>query len=117
MISRLYVMPKKVSTRGNSYLIDSKLSTKELEKLGEAITNPILERYSINNFPEGGLKGSFSYAVEIGFLPGVTDNVGHSVKEIARDLLHKDVNVYTSRIFFFPKSTKDIEKEASALYN
>ena len=103
MISRVYVVPKKGSARADSYLVDSQLSQKEIVKLAEALTNPILERYVINKpLPVG----RFSFAIEIGFLPGVADNAAHTVKEIAKDLFHLKENsgleVYTSKIFLFP---------------
>ena len=121
MISRIYVIPKK-GTRVDSYLIDSKFSKKELEKLAGALTNPIIENYTINESPIFPRLGNFSYAIEIGFLPGVTDNVGHTVKEIATDLLRSDVSfanlaVYTSKIFLTSGAEKDAEKLASTLYN
>ena len=87
MISRIYVVPKKEGIRGDAYLIDSKFSKIELEKLAQALTNPILEKYFINEPFEFPSTGNFSYAIEIGFLPGITDNVSHTVKEIATDLL------------------------------
>src|SRR3989344_6902654 len=81
----------------DSYTIDSKLSAKELHRLAAALSNPTLETYAINTVPLGS---TFKYAIEIGFLPGVTDNVGHTVKEVAQDLLNKkNIEVYTSRIF------------------
>lgn len=119
MISRIYVVPKNRGTKWDSYLIDSKLSKKELVTLAQTLTNPILEDYYIDKSPK--LK-NFNYAIEISFLPGVTDNVGHTVKEIAIDLFHlkNDFNfqVYTSKIFFI-KSQKleDIQKSSLALYN
>ncbi|OGI60852.1 hypothetical protein A2814_03515 [Candidatus Nomurabacteria bacterium RIFCSPHIGHO2_01_FULL_38_19] len=127
MISRIYVMPKGKGARGGSYLIDSNLSKKELEKLAQALTNPILEKYFINKFLNLTLfarqSGEFSYAIEIGFKPGVTDNIGHTVKEIAKDLLQLKKNslfeIYTSKIFFLSKKNtkKDAEKFALSLYN
>src|SRR3989344_2084143 len=113
MISRIYVMPKKATTRADSYLIDSKLSYEELTKLAQALTNSILETYFINHLevlpPSGKKTSKFNYATEIGFLPGVTDNVGHTVKEIAIDLLHpkksNNFAVYTSRVFFSKKKS------------
>ncbi|KKQ31909.1 MAG: hypothetical protein US45_C0037G0003 [Candidatus Nomurabacteria bacterium GW2011_GWA1_37_20] len=42
-------MPKKGGIRVDSYLIDSRFSQKDLTRLAEALTNPILEKYSINN--------------------------------------------------------------------
>ena len=118
-------MLKNGATRADSYLIDSKFLKKELIKLAEALTNPILENFSINNLevlpPNGGKTSKFTYAIEIGFKPGVTDNVGHTVEEIARDLLgvkkNPDFHVYTSKIVFISLSKKDAEKYALTLYN
>ena len=89
-------MPKTGTTKGDVYLFDSKFSDKELTKIAEALTNPILEEYFINESPR---VEDFSYAIEIGYLPGVTDNVGHTVKEMVTDLLklrNPDFQVYTS---------------------
>src|SRR3989338_3130592 len=124
MLSRIYVVPKTDGDKGNSYLIESKLSKKELEKLAQALTNPILEKYYINTSPEVEnffrLRGQ-AFAIEIGFLPGVTDNVGHTVKEIAEDLLHlknnTDFNVYTSKIYFVSGSQEKTREFAQTLYN
>ncbi len=118
MISRIYVVPKSGATRADSYLLDSKLSKKEIKKLAEALANPILENYYIDESPT---VGNFSFAIEIGFKPGVTDNVGNTVKEIAKDLLrtknNSEFQVYTSKIFFVSGSKKDAEEFASSLYN
>ncbi|MFA6076725.1 MAG: AIR synthase-related protein [Candidatus Paceibacterota bacterium] len=119
MISRIYVIPKNEATKADSYLIDSKLSKKELVKLAQTLTNPILEDYFIDESPR---VGNFSHAIEIGFLPGVTDNVGHTVKEIATDMLHLKKNfslaVYTSKIFFINShGLEDAQKHSLTLYN
>src|SRR3989344_1356984 len=117
MISRIYVVPKE-GQRADSFLIDSKFSKKDLEKIAKALTNPILEKYYINESP---MVGNFSFAIEIGFLPGVTDNVGHTVKEIATDLLNLKKNlgfeVYTSKILFVSGTRENVEKLALTLYN
>jgi len=142
MISRIYVLPARNATRnvaggpknegtkentsGNAYIIDSRLSKKELTKLAQALTNPILEKYFINESPQVGnfsRHGGQAYAIEIGFLPGVTDNVGHTIKETAIDLLHlkesSNFHVYTSKIFLISgfKKMNEIEKIANTLYN
>ena len=54
------------------YLLSHQISLKKLKQIGKAFTNPILEQFFINQIP---LKNKFSYAIEISFLPGVTDNV------------------------------------------
>src|SRR3989344_4599552 len=119
MISRIYVMPKNGGARADSYLIDSKFRKIELVKLAGALTNPILEKYFINKSPQ---VGNFSYVIEVGFLPGVTDNVSHTVKEVARDLLKlkwgSEFEVYTSKIYLIKekKETK-IKEFAATLYN
>lgn len=125
MISRIYVVSKEKITRADSYLIDSKLSKKELEKVAIALTNPILEKYFIDESPKiddfSHAKAGQAYAIEIGFLPGVTDNVGHTVKEITTDLLKlkKDdsFHVYTSKILFTSGTLDEVEKQALLLYN
>src|SRR3989344_3383718 len=117
MISRIYVMPKK-GNKGDAYLIDSKLSLAQITKLAEALTNPILETYYVNQSPK--ITGSFSYAIEIGFKPGVTDNVAHTVKEVAKDLLKLKTGfeVYTSKIYFVKEKNEIKVKEfAVTLYN
>ena len=142
MISRIYVAPKIKDSRErlflkswnnldlsakvsgvsiiDSYLIDSELSTSLLLKVANALTNQVLEKFSINKIPE---EKKFIYAVEIGFLPGVTDNVGSTTKETIIDLLHlkKDakLSVYTSRIFLISGKIKleDAKKIALSLHN
>ncbi len=123
MISRIYVTPKGKTDFINSYLIAHKLGNKDILKIAQALTNPTLECFSINKFPEDGLQGKFSYAIEIGFKPGVTDNVGHTAKETIADLLHlknnSDLAVYTSKIFLISgkKSLGEIKKIALSLHN
>ena len=112
-------MLKKETIKADSYLIDSKLSKKDLEKLAKALTNSILEDYFIDESPK--IIG-FYFAIEIGFLPGVTDNIGHTVKEIAKDLFHlksdMGFNVYTSKIFFVKNNRpEDVQKFSLTLYN
>lgn len=141
MISRIYVIPKVEDVREklyknswesisasikiskiniiSSYLIEGDLSDKDLIKIAEALTNKNLEDYSINKVPET----SFNYLIEVGFLPGVTDNVGHTTEDTINDLLRlkqKDaVKVYTSQIFLIKGKVNDreIKSISLALYN
>ncbi len=69
------------------------------------------------------IKNIFSFAIEIGFLPGVTDNIAATTREGIEDLLkikfQEDEGVYSSQLFFL--KGKITEKEAKAvmesLYN
>lgn len=118
MISRIYIVPKGNTKKADSYLIDHNLSKKELEKLAQALTNKILEEYYINESLDlTRHPGGFSYAIEIGFKPGVTDNVGTTVKEVAKDLLGKNIQAYTSKIFFVSGDKKNAEEFSQTLYN
>lgn len=102
------------------YTIEKKLSPTDLEKIANSLSNPLSEIYSIDKplAPK-----SFSFAIETGFLPGVTDNVGNTAKETIEDLLHKKFKdsekVYSSRIFFLSGDLKekDVEDIAGNLHN
>jgi phosphoribosylformylglycinamidine synthase II len=142
MISRIYVMPKGKDVRGSlhvksfndlglsdrisnvqiidSYLIKSKLSNSQILKVAQTLTNPILEEFSINHMPK---VPGFIYGIEIGFLPGVTDNIAHTATETIIDLLRLKnsdaVNVYTSKIFLVSGKVNkdDTKKIALSLHN
>src|SRR3989338_33026 len=119
MISRIYVTPKGKADFINSYLIAHKFSKERIEKIAQALTNPVLENYSINEFPK---TEKFSYAIEIGFKPGVTDNTGHTAEETIRDLFGlkggTELAVYTSKIFLIHEADrKEAEETAFSLHN
>ncbi|HAU40100.1 MAG: phosphoribosylformylglycinamidine synthase, phosphoribosylformylglycinamidine synthase [Candidatus Peregrinibacteria bacterium GW2011_GWF2_43_17] len=83
------------------YTIDKKFRAKDLKKIGSALSNPVTEKFSV----DAPIKmPAFDFAIEIGFLPGVTDNIGHTAKEIAQDLLKVEFKegetVYTSQVSF-----------------
>ncbi|HYV33991.1 MAG TPA: hypothetical protein VE973_04050, partial [Candidatus Limnocylindria bacterium] len=113
-----------------SYAIDSKLNSKQLEKAKSLLANPLTQ----NAFVGRPNIKKFSYSIEIGFLPGVTDNVGHTTKETLTDgakiKFKPGQNVYASQVFFvyFNKNNNskqsaeasakaDISKIANSLYN
>ncbi len=89
----------------NNYLFNLDLQKREIEKVAKSLTQAVTQDYKINK-PFKPAK--FSYAVEIGFLPGVTDNVAHTVKEMIEDSLkhsfekiHKSENsVFTTVTYF-----------------
>src|SRR3989344_4801072 len=108
MISRIYVTEKGKVNFLYSYLLSHNFSREEILKIASALTNPILEEFSIDKFPDVGHPTSFTYAIEIGFKPGVTDNIAHTVKETIGDLLHLKENsfaVYTSKIYLILKKS------------
>lgn len=142
MISRIYVVPKGDDSRAglyrkswnglslsgavtdvylsDSYKIDKKLLPKEVILAAEALTNPALETYAINSFP---IISKSKFIIEIGFLPGVTDNVGRTAVEEIADRLGKSFKdgeeVYTSKIFILggTLTREDVATIAGSLHN
>ncbi len=102
------------------YTLDATLSAKELEKVADALHSPLSQVCAINKALN---PSKFAYAFEIGFLPGVTDNVGTTARETIIDTLKKkmkDANhVFTSRIYFLDGklSLPDAQAIANSLYN
>src|SRR6185295_4529578 len=102
----------------DSYLVDSTLSKAGLAKARAALTNAHIEASHIGRW----LPAKFHWGIEIGFLPGVTDNVGTTAKETIEDTGHKlsgGEQVYSSQSFFITGSLsqKQVEKIAESLYN
>ncbi len=80
------------------YTIDGDLTDDQLEKIAEGpLSDPVIQQYVIDR----GLADDFTWMIEVGFRPGVTDNVGKTAREAIELLIgtSKDsgINVYTSR--------------------
>src|SRR5260221_1692432 len=101
------------------YTIDKKFSKEDVKKIGSALSNPLTQIFSSGT----SQVKPFSYAIEIGFLPGVTDNVSHTVKETIEDLLkvkfENGESVYTSQVTFVVGSIskKDAQEIANLFHN
>jgi phosphoribosylformylglycinamidine synthase II len=80
------------------YTIDADLTAPEVERVrGELFTDPITQDSSASS----RLARDFTWIIEVGFRPGVTDNVGKTAREgieavLGRRLAPKEA-VYTSR--------------------
>jgi phosphoribosylformylglycinamidine synthase II len=87
------------------YTFTAKLSSVELQMVSARLTNPLTEAFAIDRIRAP--KGS-SCAIEIGFLPGVTDNVGRSAKQTIEDTIGRELpdaeNVYSSTFLFLSGS-------------
>lgn len=82
-----------------TYTIDKKINKKDLNKIGERLINPVTQKFEIN---QNRIPNKVSNFIEIGFLPGVTDNAGTTAQEFIEDLLkikfENGEKVYTSKI-------------------
>lgn len=80
------------------YTIDLNLNENEINNVASMLSNPVSQDFTIN---KPTLNGEFDWAIEIGFLPGVTDNVGNTAQECVKDLLKIKIEkntVFTSKL-------------------
>lgn len=106
------------------YTVDKKFSKDNIVKIGNALINPVTQQFKVKGQRKRRRgEEKFTFAIEIGFLPGVTDNVAHTTKEIIEDLLKlkfkNNEGVYTSQIIFLTGkiSKEEVERIASTLFN
>lgn len=93
------------------YTSESPIAAEQL--FASSLANPVTQ--AVNKTPT-----DFDWALEIGFLPGVTDNIGHTATELlALAGANDNSKVYSSRLYLIKGNlTKaDIEKLATELSN
>ncbi|MDD5712220.1 MAG: AIR synthase-related protein, partial [Smithellaceae bacterium] len=99
------------------YTIEGGLRKDELEQAAQGpLSDPVIQECAVNS----GLAGKFDWLIEVGFRPGVTDNVGKTAREAIEILLGKpprSLSVYTSRQYLIRGALdrKEAEKIASSL--
>ncbi len=98
-VGALRLPVKSIQTR-TVYKLDAQLSRAELESLRAAFTDSVIETSSI-----GRLRPPpFDWLIEVGFKPGVTDNVGRTARVALQDVLARplaeDEAVYTAIQYF-----------------
>ena len=102
------------------YTVDAELSAAELQHVAEQLANPIIEQFSIGDVPQ---PREYAFALEIGYLPGVTDNVGRTVQEIIEDSTGRKFSmgehVYSSYVLFLrgQLSRRHAEDMSRELFN
>jgi len=80
------------------YTLDTPSKEDELKSVASMLSNPVTQEAGINQ-PKAPER--FDYAIEIGFLPGVTDNVGTTAREIVEDRFKTNLEgqtVYNSQV-------------------
>ncbi len=86
------------------------------DAFAKGLANPVTQR--VNETPE-----DFTWALEIGYLPGVTDNIGHTATELlaltSNDNLNGGEPVYSSRLYLIKANTEKetIEKLSRVISN
>ncbi len=85
------------------YTIDFDIDERRLRQISSMLSNDTFQEVGLAELGEVKSPERFDYAVEIGFLPGVTDNVGSTARESVEDLLKTELHgqaVYSSQIAF-----------------
>jgi phosphoribosylformylglycinamidine synthase subunit PurSL len=100
------------------YTVDADLSADELAKIAAGpFSDPVIQNYSV----DAPAAANFDFVIEVGFRPGVTDNVGRTAGEAISYILGRPLAageaVYTSVQYLISgKLTKgDAEKIATGL--
>ena len=74
-------------------------SKDELRRIGSQLINPVVQEYTVDT----ATVAVFDYAIEVGFLPGVTDNIGTTAKQTIEDYysirFKEGESVYSSLLF------------------
>ncbi len=108
------------------YTIDKTFTSPQLQRIASMLANPVIQDTVIRKQFETKTFDNtkpFSFAIEIGFLPGVTDNVANTAREGIEDLLKtkfsEQEGVYSSQLFFLKGKITEHEalKIAESLYN
>lgn len=100
------------------YTIEGEISQDEAREVAELLfTDPVVQEFSVNS----PLASDFDWLLEVGFLPGVTDNVGRTARETTETFLGRALDpeggVYTSRQYLFwgDLSRQQVEQIATGL--
>lgn len=102
------------------YTINKALKQSELLSITEMLTNPVSQSCLVDSYVQNL---NFDFALEIGFLPGVTDNIATTTKEGIEDLLKErfsdDESLHSSQLIFLKGklSQDDVEKIGDKLAN
>jgi len=93
-----------------------KLDDNKKQEIARMLVNPVVEQASIDKYLA---PNNFDWAIEVGFLPGVTDCEGTTVTKEISDKFKEQPPVYTSQTFFFSgvESEEQVKQIAETLYN
>lgn len=93
------------------YTIDVDLTTAQLEQVAKMLSNSVVHNFTIDT---PAILDNFTWAIETGFLPGVTDNVATTTKEAIADLLkiimpQGAAGVYSSQLLCITGNLTEID--------
>ncbi len=102
------------------YTINKQFTNNQLKQISSILHNPVSQNSMIKK-PLSPL--NFNWAIEIGYLPGVTDNTAKTAKEIIEDYLcikfNQSEEIYTSQVIYLSGklTQKNVQSIAEDLAN
>jgi phosphoribosylformylglycinamidine synthase len=91
----------------------------ELKTIGLQLSNPVVQKFTVDE----GTQAYFDFAIEVGFLPGVTDNVGATARQTIEDFTRRKFDpgeaVFSSQLYFVcgKLSSEELQNLAATLAN
>src|SRR3989344_4104 len=109
-------------TIADVYTIEGERTEEQLVSIKQLLVNPVSQksRWIYKSFQESIELPQFDWVIEVGYLPGVTDNIAATTTELIGDLPGSDrSSVYSSQMTFIKSdvSEKVIQILADSLYN
>lgn len=105
------------------YTIPTVFADDDKRRVCSLFANPVVQKATVVTDSDYRVSetADFSWAIEIGFLPGVTDNIGTTASELISDACpgQHNVPVYTSQLVLLRGEflESEIQKIALSLYN
>ena len=104
------------------YRFNRNLNNNDYLVASELLSNPISQQVFSNGNIKETLKkyGKFSWVLEIGYLPGVTDNLGNTAAEIICEKFHfnqNDFKIKSSQLFLLLTSSKSLLNDIAEEYS
>ena len=95
-------------------------SADKLQNCLQSFTNPVTQKSFViedgqapaNDYWE--TVGNFDWALEIGYLPGVTDNIGHTASELTALSLDNNRDIYSSKLLLIEGDLSEAELKSIA---
>ena len=105
--------------------LDKDFSSGDLQRIGQMLVNSVSQDFKVSQQTNKSpfTPSKFNFVIEIGFLPGVTDNIAHTVKEEIEDFtknkFKQGEDVYTSQLIFIDGklTKKEVDNLANNLIN
>ncbi|MCX6998273.1 MAG: AIR synthase-related protein [Kiritimatiellaeota bacterium] len=97
---KFFRLPVRACVTRDVYKVDVALSAGALRALRKVFTDPVISRSADHRLPAP----AGAWLIEVGFKPGVTDNLGRTAQEVVADVLDRPLTpsegVYTSVQYF-----------------